>query len=133
MSDKDKPTVSSRKTGNPVGRPKKKKLPRGRPKGEAAIMKDYRMRMLNSPKSPYVLQKIIEAALDDEHKNQAAAWKIWADRVMPLEGFKPENKDGSKIEINITTHGSPEISSGPASDDAIDVEFEDVGEGTDET
>lgn len=120
-----------RKTGNPVGRPKKAKLPRGRPKGEAAIMKDYRMRMLRSPNSPYVLQKIMEAALDDEHKHQAAAWKIWADRVMPLDGFKPESKEGAKIEINITTHGDPasvDVGGGEDESDegAIDVEFTEV-------
>ena len=123
MSDTDKPSERKRSTGNPVGRPKKKKLARGRPKGEAAIMKDYRLRMLNSPNSPYVLQKILEAAMDDEHKNQAAAWKIWADRVMPLGGFNPESKQGAKIEVNITTHGDAKAVVG---DDAIDVEFEDV-------
>lgn len=122
-----------RKTGNPVGAPKKAKLPRGRPKGEAAIMKDYRMRMLRSPNSPYVLQKIMEAAMDDDHKHQAAAWKIWADRVMPLEGFRPDNKEGAKIEINITTHSdSPPVGvsggedGGDKDEGAIDVEFTEV-------
>lgn len=129
MSDNDK--VPSRKTGNPVGRPKKTKRSVGRPKGEAAVMKEYRARMLNSPNSPYVLQKIMEAALDDDHKHQAAAWKIWADRVIPLEGFKPNSNDGAKIEISITTHGdsaSVGVSGGDedSGDSTIEAEFVDV-------
>ena len=86
MAGKRKPT------GNPVGRPKKKTSPNpvGRPKGEASIMKDYRQRMLNSPKSPKVLDAIMNAALDDEHKNQAAAWKLIMDRIAPISGFEKE-------------------------------------------
>jgi len=105
------------------GRPKKKKLPRGRPKGEATIMKDYRLRMLNSPKSPYVLEKIFEAALDDNHKHQAAAWKLVVDRIAPISSFEKDGKkDGAKVEINITGLSAPKVST----DSAIDGEFEEI-------
>ena len=66
----EKAAIAERKKAKRVGRPKKKKLPVGRPKGQEAIMKEYRMRMLNSPNSPYVLQKIMEAAMNDDHKHQ---------------------------------------------------------------
>mgnify|MGYP000754711704 CR=1 FL=1 len=52
----------------------KKKI--GRPLGEASIIKEYKARLLASPKSKKVLDNILDAALDDEHKNQAAAWKL---------------------------------------------------------
>ena len=67
------------------GRPKKKEISakskggrgvRGRPKGDAAIINEYKARMLASPKSAKVLETIFEAALDHDHKNQAAAWKL---------------------------------------------------------
>ncbi len=61
-------------SGNKIGRPKKSDLAAvrenrsvGRPKGTAAIINEYRDRMLNSPKSEKVLQKIMDAALQDEH------------------------------------------------------------------
>ena len=46
----------------------------GRPKGDAAIINEYKARMLASPKSKYVLDTIFDAALDNDHKNQAAAY-----------------------------------------------------------
>ena len=92
-------------TGNPVGRPKKAaKKSVGRPKGEAGIMKDYRSRMLNSPKSPKVLDSIFAAALDDEHKHQAVAWKLIVDRIVPVAGFEGDSK-GAKGGIEIVISG----------------------------
>ena len=88
---------------------------RGRPKGDAAIMNEYKARMLASPKSEKVLQAIFNAALDDDHKNQAAAWKLVMDRVAPVAMFEKEIvKDGgrSSIQINITGVGQTEINSG---------------------
>jgi hypothetical protein len=43
---------------------------RGRPKGDAAIINDYKARMLASPKSAKVLETIFDAALNDDHKSQ---------------------------------------------------------------
>ena len=59
--------MPSKNSGNPIGRPKKKKNPVGRPRGEGAVMKAYRQRMLNSPKSRKVLDSIFEVAMDPEH------------------------------------------------------------------
>ena len=100
-------------TGNPRGRPPKKqeKNPVGRPKGEAGIMKEYRVRMLNSPKSTKVLDSIFRAALDDDHKNQAAAWKLVMDRIAPVSGFEKDagSLGRSAIQVNITSAGSPKV------------------------
>jgi len=95
-------------TGNPLGRPKKRPTAKskviGRPKGEAGIMKDYRNRMLNSPKSRKVLDVIFQAALDSDHKNQAAAWKIIVDRIVPVAGFEKVAGSAARsaITVNIT-------------------------------
>ena len=106
------------------GRPKKAEVAavkkgnravRGRPKGDAAIMNEYKSRMLASPKSAKVLEAIFNAALDDDHKNQAAAWKLVMDRVAPTALFEKDVvKDGgrSAIQINITGVGSADVSSG---------------------
>lgn len=96
-----------------VGRPRKTDLVKpGRPKGEATIMKEYKRRMIASPKSRKVLDTIFEAALDSEHKHQAAAWKLVMDRVLPVGMFEQEvMKDTGRgaIQINITTVDDPTI------------------------
>ena len=39
----------------------------GRPKGDAAVINEYKARMLASPKSRKVLDSIFDAALNDDH------------------------------------------------------------------
>ena len=106
---------------NPVGRPKKssvsskKKGSRGavgRPKGDAAIINEYKARMLNSPRSRAVMDAIFEAATDPDHKNQAAAWKLVMDRILPVAAFEKDIvKDAGRnaIQINITGVGATSI------------------------
>lgn len=128
-------TPESIKTPKPVGRPKKsavaakKKGSRnavGRPKGDAAIINEYKARMLASPKSRKVLESIFDAALNDDHKNQASAWKLVMDRILPVAAFEKDVvKGGGKnaISINITGVGSTVVS-GSSEEDAIEGEFE---------
>jgi hypothetical protein len=109
---------------NPVGRPKKssvsskKKGSRGavgRPKGDAAIINEYKARMLNSPRSRAVMDAIFEAATDPDHKNQAAAWKLVMDRILPVAAFEKDIvKDAGRnaIQINITGVGTTSITQG---------------------
>ena len=110
-----------------AGRPKKSELKEikesrsvGRPKGEAAIINEYKLRMLNSPKSARVLEAIYDAALNDEHKNQAAAWKLIMDRVVPVSIFEQSKAGGGtpQISINITGLNQPVVST---DEDIIDV------------
>ena len=111
-------------SSNPVGRPKKssvsskKKGSRGavgRPKGDAAIINEYKARMLNSPRSRAVMDAIFEAATDPDHKNQAAAWKLVMDRILPVAAFEKDIvKDAGRnaIQINITGVGATSITNG---------------------
>ena len=102
---------------------------RGRPKGDAAILNDYKARMLASPKSAKVLEKIFEAALDDDHKGQQAAWKIITDRIVPTAAFEKDVVKGAgrnAIQINITGVSGETQVIGGGDDDAIDGEYEDV-------
>ena len=107
-------------SGNPVGRPKKSSVSSkkkggrgvvGRPKGDAAIINEYKARMLNSPRSRAVMDAIFEAATDPDHKNQAAAWKLVMDRILPVAAFEKDViKDVGRnaIQINITGVGTIE-------------------------
>ena len=125
-------------SGNKRGRPKKSELTEikesrsvGRPKGDAAIINEYKLRMLNSPKSAKVLEAIYDAALNDEHKNQAAAWKLIVDRIIPVSAFEQAKSGGGtpQISINITGLNSS-VTSGTSPSvnteqvyDVSDVEF----------
>ena len=109
------------KQSNPVGRPKKSSVSSkkkggrkavGRPKGDAAIINEYKARMLNSPRSRAVMDAIFEAATDPDHKNQAAAWKLVMDRILPVAAFEKDviqNGGRNAIQINITGVGTAEV------------------------
>ena len=116
-----------------LGRPKKSEIKEykesrsvGRPKGEKAIIDEYKLRMLNSPKSAKVLEAIYDAALNDDHKNQAAAWKLIVDRIVPVSAFEAAKTGGStpQISINISSMATPQIIE--TSDDVSDIEFKDT-------
>lgn len=124
--------MENEQTKRKAGRPKKSELTEikesrsvGRPKGETAIINEYKLRMLNSPKSAKVLEAIYDAALNDEHKNQAAAWKLIVDRIVPVSAFE-QSKQGNgsmpTISINISSVGAPKIET---ADDILDVEPKD--------
>ena len=103
---------------------------RGRPKGDAAIINEYKSRMLTSPKSARVLESIFDAALNDDHKNQAAAWKLVMDRVLPSSYFEKDKAGGSKGGINISITGvggeTTVISESSNEEQAEDGEFIDI-------
>ena len=133
MSSKDSKVGQSAKR---VGRPKKntvasktkgKRNAVGRPKGDAAVINEYKARMLASPKSRKVLDAILNAALDDDHKNQAAAWKLCMDRLLPVSYFEKDKASGGKSAINISitgVGGKTTIISG--NDEPIDGEYTDA-------
>ena len=100
----------------------------GRPKGDASIINEDKARMLASPKSAKVLETIFDAALDNEHKNQAAAWKLLMDRILPVGAFEKEvTKDGNRsaIQINITGVGGATVDSSYPESNTIEGELVD--------
>ena len=115
-----------------IGRPKKRKKKVGRPKGTTQqVLAEYQHRMLSSPKSRKVMDKIFAVALDDEHSHQGAMLKLIGDRLLPLASFAPEKSGGlSGINISInTTGGAVEVTgSGQPADqsDIIEGDFTDV-------
>jgi hypothetical protein len=108
-----KSLVESKKDGN--------RGKRGRPPGDASVINEYKARMLASPKSQKVLDTIMDAALNDEHKNQAAAWKLLMDRMLPVSYFeKDKNNTGrASVSISITGVGGETIVTN--NEDIIDV------------
>ncbi len=123
-------------SGNPKGRPPKTALKEmkesrsvGRPKGTAAIINEYRDRMLLSPKSSKVLEKIFDAALNDEHPHQAAAWKLVVDRVVPVSAFDQAKQNGSMPQISINISGLNQPTA-EVVEEVQDVEYREEDDGT---
>jgi len=114
MSDIKEQDVVEETTPKKRGRPKKslvesKKAGQrgkiGRPKGDAAAINEFKARLLASPKSRKVLDSILNAALDDDHKNQAAAWKLLMDRMLPISYFDKDKENGGRPSVSITISG----------------------------
>lgn len=92
-----KSLVESKKTGN--------RVKRGRPAGDAAAINEFKARLLASPRSQKVLDSIMNAALNDEHKNQAAAWKLLMDRMLPISYFEKDKNNAGRSAVSITITG----------------------------
>ena len=103
MEDKEPPKKKR-------GRPRKDDLvkannPVGTPRGDNSVIEEYKQRMLTSPKSRKVLDSIFNAALDDDHKHQSAAWKLLMDRLVPLSYFEKDKLGGGRSSISISISG----------------------------
>jgi hypothetical protein len=92
------------------GRPRKSEIvvpknrKRGRPPGDRAAMIEMKQRFLARRDTDAVINSIFRAAVDDDHKNQAAAWKLIVDRILPQSDFD-KDKLGGRPSVNITISG----------------------------
>ena len=118
-SYKQKEVESSDVQEEPVkrkrGRPRKSELipqkrGRGRPKGDHSAMIEMKQRFLARRDTDAVINSIYRAAMDDDHKNQAAAWKLIVDRVLPVSAFD-KDKMGGRPTVNITICGVTDMPS----------------------
>jgi hypothetical protein len=69
------------------------------------------------------VESIFDAALNDDHKHQSAAWKLIVDRIVPVVAFEKDVVKGagkSAIQINITGVGGAETTVVSNQEDAID-------------
>ena len=83
---------------------KKKRAILGRPPGEAARIREFHARLLTT-KGDYIIQTIINKALDPTDKDQAAMLKMCVDRLLPMSYFEKGKDGGSKAGITINISG----------------------------
>jgi len=115
MEDNTNNTTEDLPVKRKRGRPRKSELipekrGRGRPKGDHSAMQEMKQRFLARRDTPAVINAIYKAAMDDDHKNQAAAWKLIIDRVLPVSAFD-KDKMGGKPTVNITISGVTDMPS----------------------
>ncbi len=80
------------------------KKAKGRPKGMRTAIKKLEERLLSANRIEGVIDAIVQAAEDPEHKNQAAAWKLIMDRMAPLSHYdKTKGNEKPVIQINVSS------------------------------
>ena len=81
---------------------------RGRPQGMRAIQLDLQEQLYNHPDNHKVIETIYRAALDNDHKNQAACMKLLMDRMLPISVCDKNAEIREKITINISSVEIPD-------------------------
>ena len=76
---------------------------RDRLAGMRARQVELKQTLLEHPDVPKVIETVIRGALDDNHKNQAAAQKILMDRMLHISTFEKAADSREKINIVINT------------------------------
>ena len=76
---------------------------RGRPPGIRVAQLELQEKLYNRPDNHKVIETIYRAALDDNHKNLAAAQKLLMDRMLPISVCDKNADIREKITINISS------------------------------
>jgi hypothetical protein len=117
------PTPKKVKRGRPSKAAlKEAKSIRGRPKETEGRIAEFKNRLL-ATSGTFVIDKIVQIALDDKHPNQVAALKMCIDRVLPVSLFEKEANNSKSIQINIIN-----TSDQPSEIDINTIEYEDVSD-----
>ncbi|MEC7187671.1 MAG: hypothetical protein VXW45_04415 [Pseudomonadota bacterium] len=77
--------------------------PRGRPPGTRAAQLELQKLIFEHPKMAEVVETVFRAALDDNHKNQAAAQKLLLDRAIPISAC--DRSPDFRQQVNIVVSG----------------------------
>lgn len=81
----------------------------GRPKGEAAKIKEFKEQLINT-KGGLIVERLMTIALNDSHNGQMAALKMCIDRILPLSLFDKSSGGGGgntpQVSINIQGFGA---------------------------
>lgn len=81
------------------------KKAKGRPAGIAKAIRKLEERLATANRTELVIDAIIDAAIDKDHSNQAAAWKLLTDRMLPMSYFDKDKATGQRATVNITISG----------------------------
>jgi hypothetical protein len=82
----------------------------GRPPGEASRLQEFKARLLGTT-GEKIIATLIRKAMDDEDKDQFAALKFCAERILPMSAFDAAKNSNStpQVTINISSLGSPKL------------------------
>jgi len=96
----------------------------GRPPGEASRLQEFKARLLGTT-GEKIIATLISKAMDSEDKDQFAALKFCAERILPMSAFDAAKNANStpQVTINISSLGAPKLE---VLEDIGDMEFKDT-------
>lgn len=112
MTNKQQENVSTPKPAARKGRPPKAaiaakkpggRVALGRPPGEASRLQEFKARLLGTT-GEKIIATLIHKAMDSDDKDQFAALKFCAERILPMSAFDAAKNGSStpQVTINIT-------------------------------
>lgn len=75
-------------------------------------------------KSKYIVQKVLDKALDDNDKDQMACLQIVMDRVLPKDYLSKVKGKSNQIQINITGVGQEVVIADNEEHDIVEADYE---------
>ena len=81
---------------------------RGRPAGIRASQLELQQKLFEHPDNNKVIEAVYRAALDDEHRNQAAAQKLLLDRMLPISVCDKAADVRQVVKITINSVPTPD-------------------------
>ena len=96
----------------------------GRPPGEASRLQEFKARLLGTT-GEKIIATLISKAMDSDDKDQFAALKFCAERILPMSAFDSAKNSNSTptVTINISSLGSPQLE---VLDNIVDTDFKDT-------
>jgi hypothetical protein len=76
----------------------------GRPPGEASRIQEFKARLLGTT-GEKIIATLIRKAMDDEDKDQFAALKFCAERILPMSAFDAAKNSNSTPQVTINISG----------------------------
>lgn len=114
------PILPNKKINNKVSKRKSDAI---LPASKKARAQEVLAEMLGR-KGKYIVQKVLDKALDDKDEDQMACLKLVMDRVLPADYLSKVKGKSNQIQINITGVGQEVVIADNDEQDIIDAEFE---------
>ena len=76
----------------------------GRPPGEASRLQEFKARLMGTT-GEKIIATLIRKAMDDEDKDQFAALKFCAERILPMSAFDAAKNSNSTPQVTINISG----------------------------
>ena len=76
----------------------------GRPPGEASRLQEFKARLMGTT-GEKIIATLIRKAMDDEDKDQFAALKFRAERILPMSAFDAAKNSNSTPQVTINISG----------------------------
>jgi hypothetical protein len=80
---------------------------RGRPAGIRAAQVELQQKLFAHPDNRKVIEAVYRAALDDDHRHQAAAQKLLLDRMLPVSVCDKAADARQSVKITINSVPTP--------------------------